>query len=100
MLADIKTHCCRLTERAYHATNLVQSHGKQAVSALAARGVGLHNAARIIGKRKESETDFYRDNCSQEHQYARTKALLGLNVVSAEQCDLSDDKYRGRSTWN
>ncbi|UPM43958.1 DEAD/DEAH box helicase [Halocatena salina] len=65
----------KMTERAYRAANLVQSHGKQAVIALAARGVGPHNAARIIAKLRENEADFYRDILSQEQQYARTKAF-------------------------
>lgn len=65
----------KMTERAYRAGNLVQSHGKRAVIALAARGVGPHNAARIIAKLRENEDDFYRDILSQEQQYARTKAF-------------------------
>lgn len=64
-----------MTERAYRAASLVQSHGKQAVTALAARGVGPHNAARIISKLRENEDDFYRDILSQEQQYARTKSF-------------------------
>ncbi|AQL44082.1 helicase [Halorientalis sp. IM1011] len=63
------------TQRAYKAANLVQSHGKQAVIALAARGVGPHNAARIIGKLREDEDEFYRDILSQERQYARTQSF-------------------------
>ena len=63
------------TRRAHRAANLVQSHGKQAVIALAARGVGPHNAARIIAKLREDEDDFYRDIIAQERQYARTKAF-------------------------
>ena len=63
------------TQRAYQAATLVQSHGKQAVIALAARGVGPHNAARIIAKLRENEDDFYRDILSQERQYARTQSF-------------------------
>jgi ATP-dependent Lhr-like helicase len=63
------------TERAYRAASLVQSHGKQAVVALAARGVGPHNAARIISKLREDEDEFYRDILSQERQYARTQSF-------------------------
>jgi ATP-dependent Lhr-like helicase len=63
------------TERAYRAANLVQSHGKRAVIALAARGVGPHNAARIIGKFREDEREFYRDILAQERQYARTQSF-------------------------
>ena len=63
------------TERAYHAASLVQSHGKQAVIALAARGVGPHNAARIINNLRENEEDFYRDILSREREYARTRSF-------------------------
>ena len=63
------------TERAYRAASLVQSHGKQAVIALAARGVGPHNAARIINKLREDETEFYRDILSREREYARTRSF-------------------------
>jgi ATP-dependent Lhr-like helicase len=65
----------RLTHRAYRAGNLVQSHGKQAVIALAARGVGPQNAARIIAKLREDEDEFYRDILRQERQYARTQSF-------------------------
>jgi ATP-dependent Lhr-like helicase len=63
------------TRRAYQSANLVQSHGKQAVVALAARGVGPHNAARIIAKLREDEEDFYRDIIAQEKRYAQTKSF-------------------------
>ncbi|SFR42887.1 DEAD/DEAH box helicase [Halogeometricum limi] len=65
----------RLKKRAYRSASLVQSHGHQAVVALAARGVGPHNAARIIGKLREDEDDFYRDILEQERQYARTQSF-------------------------
>ncbi len=65
----------RMTKRAYNAANLVQSHGKRAVIALAARGVGPQNAARIIAKLREDEDDFYRDILARERQYARTQAF-------------------------
>ncbi|MFC6825769.1 DEAD/DEAH box helicase [Halopelagius fulvigenes] len=65
----------RLTRRAYRSASLVQSHGKQAVIALAARGVGPQNAARIIAKLREDEADFYRDILQQERQYARTQSF-------------------------
>ena len=63
------------TERAYQNASLVQSHGKQAVIALAARGVGPHNAARIINRLREDEDDFYRDILSREREYARTRSF-------------------------
>ena len=65
----------KLTRRAHRAANLVQSHGKHAVIALAARGVGPHNAARIIGKLRADEDDFYRDLIEQEREYARTRSF-------------------------
>ncbi|MHC3437738.1 DEAD/DEAH box helicase [Natrialbaceae archaeon A-gly3] len=65
----------RLTERAYRSASLVQSHGKQAVIAMAARGVGPHNAARIINRHRENEADFYRDILTQEREYARTQSF-------------------------
>jgi len=64
-----------LTERAHRAANLVQGHGKQAVIALAARGVGPTNAARIIAKLREEEDEFYRDILEREREYARTRSF-------------------------
>ncbi|WP_257297803.1 DEAD/DEAH box helicase [Haloarchaeobius sp. FL176] len=63
------------TERAYQAAGLVQSHGKRAVIALAARGVGPTNAARVINKLREDEQAFYRDLLAQEREYARTQSF-------------------------
>ncbi|MFB6303892.1 MAG: DEAD/DEAH box helicase [Haloferacaceae archaeon] len=65
----------RLVERAYRSANLVQSHGKQAVIAMAARGVGPQTAARVIGKLRRDEDEFYRDILRQERQYARTQSF-------------------------
>ncbi|AGB30735.1 DEAD/H associated domain protein [Natrinema pellirubrum DSM 15624] len=65
----------RMTERAFRAASLVQSHGKQAVIAMAARGVGPHNAAQIINKLREDEAEFYRDILSKEREYARTQSF-------------------------
>jgi len=64
-----------MTERAFRVAGLVQSHGKQAVIAMAARGVGPHNAAQIINKLREDEAEFYRDILSKEREYARTQAF-------------------------
>ena len=64
-----------MTERAYRSASLVQSHGKRAVVALAARGVGPHNAARIINRLREDEDEFYRDILRQEREYARTQSF-------------------------
>jgi len=65
----------RLTGRAYRSASLVQSHGKKAVIALAARGVGPQNAARIINRLREDEDDFYRDILEREREYARTQSF-------------------------
>ena len=65
----------RRTKRAHRAASLVQTHGKQAVIAMAARGVGPHNAARIINKLREDEDEFYRDVLRQEREYARTQSF-------------------------
>ena len=65
----------KMTRRAHRSASLVQSHGKTAVIAMAARGVGPHNAARIIGKLREDEDEFYRDILKQERQYARTQSF-------------------------
>ena len=64
-----------MTQRAFKSASLVQSHGKQAVVALAARGVGPRNAARIINKLREDEDEFYRDILSREREYARTRSF-------------------------
>ncbi|MEM4782578.1 MAG: helicase, partial [Halalkalicoccus sp.] len=65
----------KATRRAYTAASLVQGHGKQAVIALAARGVGPRNAAYIINNHREDEDDFYRDILEKEREYARTQAF-------------------------
>ncbi len=65
----------KATRRAYTAASLVQGHGKQAVIALAARGVGPRNAAYIINNHRENEDDFYRDILEKEREYARTQAF-------------------------
>jgi ATP-dependent Lhr-like helicase len=65
----------KMTQRAYRSASLVQSHGKKAVIALAARGVGPHNAAQVINRWREDEDDFYRDILEKERQYARTKSF-------------------------
>ncbi|GAD51472.1 ATP-dependent helicase [Halarchaeum acidiphilum MH1-52-1] len=65
----------KTVERAYRNASIVQSHGKKAVIALAARGVGPQNAARVINKHREDTADFYRDILEREREYARTKAF-------------------------
>ncbi|PSQ19102.1 helicase [Halobacteriales archaeon QS_8_69_26] len=63
------------TRRAHRNASLVQAHGKKAVVAMAARGVGPDTAARIINRFREDEDDFYRDILAREREYARTKAF-------------------------
>ncbi|GGM64633.1 ATP-dependent Lhr-like helicase [Halarchaeum rubridurum] len=65
----------KMVRRAYRNASIVQSHGKKAVVALAARGVGPQNAARVINNHREDDADFYRDILEREREYARTKAF-------------------------
>jgi ATP-dependent Lhr-like helicase len=65
----------KMTRKAHRSASLVQSHGKRAVVALAARGVGPRNTARIINRHREDEADFYRDILEREREYARTKSF-------------------------
>jgi len=65
----------KMTQRAHRSANLVQSHGKRAVIALTARGVGPQSAARIINNWRENEDDFYRDILAREREYARTRSF-------------------------
>ena len=53
--------------------NLVLSHGKRAVVALAARGVGVDTAARILNFQHETEEEFLRSLLSAEVQYAKNR---------------------------
>jgi ATP-dependent Lhr-like helicase len=64
-----------LAERTVRNSNIVQSHGKRAVIALSARGIGPRNAARVINKHREREADFYRDILEREREYARTRSF-------------------------
>ncbi|MFB6105730.1 MAG: DEAD/DEAH box helicase [Halobacteriaceae archaeon] len=63
------------TRRAFRNASIVQSHGKKAVVALSARGIGPQNAARVINRHREDRADFYRDILEREREYARTKAF-------------------------
>ena len=65
----------KMTRKAFRSASLVQSHGKRAIIALAARGVGPRNTALIINKHREDETEFYRDILEREREYARTKSF-------------------------
>jgi len=62
-----------VVKRLYKSANLVMAHGKKAVLALVARGVGPDTAARLLQRYYLSEEDFLRDLLSAEVLYARTK---------------------------
>jgi ATP-dependent Lhr-like helicase len=73
--ADKNEEQVEMTQRAHRSASLVQSHGRKAVIALTARGVGPTNAARIINRWREDEDDFYRDILAREREYARTRSF-------------------------
>ena len=52
--------------------NLIITHGKEAIVAMAGRGVGPATASRILRMQPETERDFYREILNAERQYART----------------------------
>jgi len=60
-------------KRLYTSASLVSAHGKKAVYALVARGVGPDTAARILRNLHETEDDFLRDLLAAEVNYARTR---------------------------
>jgi ATP-dependent Lhr-like helicase len=62
-----------ITKRAYKNARLVLSHSKQAVIALASRGVGPETASRIICRLRDDEEDFYRDIMEAERNYVTTR---------------------------
>ena len=53
--------------------DLVVAHGKKAVIALVARGVGPDTAGRLLQRYVLSEEDFLRDVLAAEVLYARNK---------------------------
>jgi ATP-dependent Lhr-like helicase len=53
--------------------NLVMTHGRKAVLALAARGVGPDTASKILAMPHEDEDDFLAAVLSAEVTFARTK---------------------------
>lgn len=65
-------------KRIFKNANLVLSHGKQAVIALAARGLGPEIASRILRKLPLDEEDFYREILKAERQYIKTKRYWDL----------------------
>ena len=60
-------------KRLFTNASLVMAHGRKAVIALMARGVGEDTAARILRGYHETEEDFLRDLLAAEINYARTK---------------------------
>ncbi|HYT01004.1 MAG TPA: DEAD/DEAH box helicase [Thermoplasmata archaeon] len=60
-------------KRLFTNASLVMAHGRRAVLALMARGVGEDTAARILRGYHETEEDFLRDVLAAEITYARTK---------------------------
>src|SRR2546425_317060 len=60
-------------KRLFTNASLVMAHGRKAVLALMARGVGEDTAARILRGYHETEDDFLRDVLAAEITYARTK---------------------------
>jgi ATP-dependent Lhr-like helicase len=59
--------------RLHKNANLVMAHGKKAVLALMARGIGADAAARILRNLHETEEEFLRDLLKAEISYARTR---------------------------
>lgn len=63
----------REIRRLRKSANLILYNGKRALTALAARGVGIDTAARILAKGCFTEEDFLREILRAEIAYARTK---------------------------
>jgi len=59
--------------RLHKSANLVMSHGRMALLALVARGVGPDTAARILHRFYRNEDDFMRGILAAEINYAKTK---------------------------
>lgn len=60
---------------AWRNASLVQTYGKRAIVALAARGVGPTTATRILGRFHRTEEEFYLDIIRAERDYVRTRAF-------------------------
>lgn len=58
--------------RAEDTANLILTHGKKAIIAMAGRGIGPATASRILAMQYEDEKNFYRAILRAEKKYART----------------------------
>ncbi len=63
----------KLLKKLYKNANLVMAHGRKAVMALVARGVGPDTAGRILARYHLEEYEFLKDILEAEVSYARTK---------------------------
>jgi ATP-dependent Lhr-like helicase len=63
----------KIIKRLFTNANLILSHGKKAILAMRARGVGPRTAARILAMHYETEEEFLREILSAEIVYARTR---------------------------
>lgn len=59
--------------RAWKSASLVQTAGRKAILAMAARGVGPTTAARILRRYVRSEAEFYSEILKAEREYQRTR---------------------------
>jgi ATP-dependent Lhr-like helicase len=63
----------RIIKKLFTNANLVLGHGKRAILAMRARGVGPKTAARMLAMHYETEEEFLREILSAEITYARTR---------------------------
>jgi len=59
--------------RAWRSASLVQTAGRKAILAMAARGVGPMTASRILRRYVRSEAEFYSEILKAEREYQRTR---------------------------